>query len=267
LGRSETVDANATTIQLWTGNGIAAAGDLASRVFAVVLNASRPDPENRPFTHTDPIGWTLENRPKILAALYTIACAPRPIPAQAKTRFKDWWRMVGHPIELVSGVRFAKLLEANNNLDPEASDVETVLAALRRKFGQKPFRAEQVAAMVRPDPGVVFADPAQRDTALAVIDELRGALEGLSGTPFPPGDPKTQAVGKKLLALEGRPASVDGDIVRLIGANKGRDAKSYCVEVIQDGTPPSSAAMTSPQVKDDGGAADSAANTERVEEV
>jgi len=267
LGRSETVDANATTILLWTGNGIAPAGDLASRVLVAVLNASRPDPENRPFTHTDPMGWTLENRPKILAALYAIACVPRPIPAQAETRFKDWWRMVGHPIELVSGVRFAKLLEANNNLDPEASDVETVLAALRRRFGQKPFRAEQVAGMVRPDPGVAFADDAQRHAALAAIDELRSALEGLSGRPFPPGDPKTQAVGKKLLALEGRPASVDGDIVRLIGANKGRDAKSYCIEVIQDGAPPSSATVASPKANANGGAADSAANTECVEEV
>jgi hypothetical protein len=76
-----------------------------------------------------------------------------------------------------------------------------------------------------------------------------------------------KAVGKKLLVLEGRPASVDGDIVRLVGANKGRDAKSYCIEVIQDGESPSSATMASPKANDNGGAAGSDANAECVEEV
>ena len=46
-------------------------GDLVA-----VLQVDRPDPENRHFTHADPVAWTLEHRGAILQALfYTILLA------------------------------------------------------------------------------------------------------------------------------------------------------------------------------------------------
>ena len=48
----------AATIHLFTGNNVGPKGDLASRSLQVRLDVDRVDPENRPFTHPDPIGWT-----------------------------------------------------------------------------------------------------------------------------------------------------------------------------------------------------------------
>jgi hypothetical protein len=66
LGVSETVATSASTIHLFTGNNIAPKGDLASRSLQTRLDVKRTDPENRPFRHPDPIGWTINNRAEIL---------------------------------------------------------------------------------------------------------------------------------------------------------------------------------------------------------
>jgi hypothetical protein len=62
--RSATVPA--TTVQAFTGNNIAPRGDMASRSLVCRLEVERPDPENRAFRHPDPVGWTLDNRVRIL---------------------------------------------------------------------------------------------------------------------------------------------------------------------------------------------------------
>jgi hypothetical protein len=57
----------------------------------VRLAVDRPDPENRPFRHTDAIGWTEANRGQILRALFTLMIGnPRLYmrnPPVAETRF------------------------------------------------------------------------------------------------------------------------------------------------------------------------------------
>jgi hypothetical protein len=68
LGVSCVETVPATTIQMFTGNSIAPRGDMASRSFVVSLNVDRPDPENRTFTHADPLEWTQANRGKIMRA-------------------------------------------------------------------------------------------------------------------------------------------------------------------------------------------------------
>ncbi len=93
--KPEPVTVPATTINFFTGNNIAARGDLASRSLQVRLEVDRPDPENRPFDHADPIAWTDNYRGTILRALYTILLGnPRlraTTPSAPETRFKAWW--------------------------------------------------------------------------------------------------------------------------------------------------------------------------------
>jgi hypothetical protein len=88
---------------MFTGNNIGPMGDLASRALTARLEVDRADPENRNFTHPDPIAWTEANRGKILAALYTILLANPAIRPGAnvvpETRFKTWWRLVGSAVE------------------------------------------------------------------------------------------------------------------------------------------------------------------------
>ena len=92
----------ASTIHFFTGNNIGAKGDMASRSIHIRLDVDRADPENREFTHPDPIGWAENHRAEIMAALYTILLgntqlkAPRD--AEGKTRFKLWWRLVGSAV-------------------------------------------------------------------------------------------------------------------------------------------------------------------------
>ncbi len=103
LGVSETIAVAASVIQFFTGNNIGPRGDSASRSLQVRLEVDRADPENRTFTHPDPVGWTEAHRGRILAALYTILLGnPRlrvTSPAQAATRFKTWLHLVGSAVE------------------------------------------------------------------------------------------------------------------------------------------------------------------------
>jgi hypothetical protein len=62
LGVSEIARASASTIHLFNGNNIGAKGDLASRSLNIRLSADRADPENRPFSHPNPIDWTKNHR-------------------------------------------------------------------------------------------------------------------------------------------------------------------------------------------------------------
>jgi hypothetical protein len=55
LGVSEMVATAASTIHFFTGNNIGVKGDLASRSLHIRLDVDRPDPENRPFKHSEPV--------------------------------------------------------------------------------------------------------------------------------------------------------------------------------------------------------------------
>jgi hypothetical protein len=102
LGVSETIATSAATIHFFTGNNIAPRGDLASRSLIVRLAVDRPDPENRPFRHPDPIAWTEAHRGKILAALYTVLLGNplfRGSKTPPQTRFKTWWNLIGRAVE------------------------------------------------------------------------------------------------------------------------------------------------------------------------
>jgi hypothetical protein len=239
LGKTQGAKASANAIQCWTGNAIVPSGDLATRSFSVMLRASRVDPENRPFRHPNPVGWSLDNRMRILAALYVLLCLPRPIIDHGDTtRFKDWWAMVGQPIELAAGVVFNDMVKTNSTHDAESSAHVLVLTALRKKFGFKPFTARDVAAMLRLDNSAAFSGPKQREAAQAVIDELREALETLAGgRPFPPGDPSSQAVGKKLATFLRRPGLVSGETVALVEAGSGRDNMNYAIQIVVRASP------------------------------
>ena len=64
LGVSEMVTTAASSVHFFTGNNINVSGDLVSRCLHIRLDADRPDPENREFTHPDPIAWTEQQRAK-----------------------------------------------------------------------------------------------------------------------------------------------------------------------------------------------------------
>jgi hypothetical protein len=161
LGVSEIVAAAASTIHFFTGNNVGVKGDLASRSLHIRLDVDRVDPENRPFKHPDPIGWTEKHRADILAALYTIllgnATLQQPRNASMKTRFTMWWRLVGSAVENAAQLAgheldFQKLFIEQEEDDEDAATLADVLEILVKKWPDK-FTASDVEGMVNtPEP-------------------------------------------------------------------------------------------------------------------
>jgi hypothetical protein len=179
LGVSEAVITAASTINHFTGNNIKAKGDLASRELDIRLNVDRSDPENRNFKHPDPIGWTEDNRGKILAAFYTILLGNPQLKAArdapAKTRYKMWWRMVGSAVEhaaerIGQKLDFKDLFSRQEEDDEESASLGDVLDTLVKKW-PKGFTPLSLAKMVN-DP-----QEYERADAQTVLDFLLAGEE------------------------------------------------------------------------------------------
>jgi hypothetical protein len=139
LGVTQQGQAPAYTIMGFTGNNIRPKSDQASRSLEARLTADRPDPENRPFVHPDPIGWTLDHRGEILRALYVILLGnPQLRPEcrrEAQTRFKAWWWLVGSAVEHAAErvgqiVSFKAMFERVEDNDDEVAARMDILQTL-----------------------------------------------------------------------------------------------------------------------------------------
>jgi hypothetical protein len=181
LGFSETIITAASTIHIFTGNNIGPKGDLASRDLHIRLDADRVDPENRPFQHPDPVGWTEDRRGDILRALYTILLGNPHLKAArdtaSKTRFKMWWRLIGSAVENAAErigrkLDFKELFTRQEEDDEESASLGDVLAILVKKW-PKGFTPLNLVKMVN-EPHEYDHENAQtvRDFLLAGEDRL-----------------------------------------------------------------------------------------------
>jgi hypothetical protein len=210
LGVSEMVQTSAASIHIFTGNNIGPKGDLASRSLQVRLDVERVDPENRDFKHPDPIGWTRNNRSKILRALYVIllgnpALDEKP-DACMKTRFKLWWRLVGSAVEYASrcagfdALDFGRLFLDQEADNEDATSFAEALHSLKKIMADGLFKAADVAGVIN--------DFSPNADACIVRDFLFPR--------HPPGarvSPK--AIGKRLKAHVGQPVRYDGETLVL----------------------------------------------------
>jgi hypothetical protein len=240
LGASERVQASAATIHLFTGNNIGPKGDLASRSLQARIEIDRTDPENRTFTHGDPIGWTEANRVKILKALYTILLGnpelQKACHAPAKTRFKLWWRVVGAAIENASSLHsdaiepeaydvkgrgkpisidFQQLfLEQESDEEDSASLADTL--GILNKHWPIGFKAADVAGLINGNENVAdgivireFLFPGQKSDAVS-----------------------SKSVGRRLIAHVGNPVRHDDKILSLYAGEDNRNKmKTFLVNV------------------------------------
>jgi hypothetical protein len=232
LGVSRVETVSSSTVQIFTGNSIAPRGDMASRSFLLPLNVNRPDPENRNFTHADPLAWTQANRAKILQALYTILIGGALHRAQAqvaKTRFKMWWGLIGWPVEYAAGllgivVDCKELLRAGEFGEEEASAGSRALTAIREYWGDGTFTTRDVVLKLV-DLNSGFEDRAARAEALSdALGELIGkTLE----------KPTARSIGKLFQKyLTNRPVWIDdGNACAILRKTPGHDANKYQVDV------------------------------------
>jgi hypothetical protein len=211
LGATESGTAPAYTIQAFTGNNILSKSDQASRSLETRLTADRPDPENRPFLHADPIGWTLDHRGEILRALYVILLGnPQLAPdcrREAQTRFKTWWRLVGSAVEHAATtvqqfVSFKDIFERVEGNDDEAAARGEILQTLLSKWPDgKEFTSRDL--LVQLDNNARDAASPGGQPEPAEIAELRRFC-----TPKTAKAVSAKSIGNALTAIFDAPAAV-----------------------------------------------------------
>ena len=247
LGVSEQITVPSLTVMLFTGNNIAPAGDMASRSLVCSIDVTRPDPENRSFTHPDPIAWTLANRSRLMRAFYTLLLwnpylrLPVAERIEPKTRFKAWWSSIGAPIEAVTGligapVDFMALFAANEVEDEESNGVAVICDAIDEKFGGQIFAVKEFCALLDAGPPPAgfgnSADQAawraRNDTATA----LREALQSIHDVPLPSGPLPNRRVGQILGKATNRPVRIGEKLVRLRSVHKGHAGRTYQLEAL-----------------------------------
>ena len=82
----------------------------------------------------------------------TRSCAGAPAPVREKTRMKDWFGMIGHRIELLSGVNFEAMISESGGADPTREGLATVVRMLEQRFEQDVFHARDVGWAMRSAP-------------------------------------------------------------------------------------------------------------------
>lgn len=135
LGESVNDEAPADFVSVFTGNAIAAKGDMVRRSITVSLDTGMPRPELRNFRHPDWLRWVRENRAKIMHAVYTILLVDRTAEdraAPAKSGFPNWYRLIGQPLEIASGLDFGLLAAQAEDEDEDEMEVHGLLLALLR---------------------------------------------------------------------------------------------------------------------------------------
>jgi hypothetical protein len=179
LGESRNADAPAKTVIIYNGNSISSGGDLTSRNLRINIESQSADPAERKFAHEDPIAWTIDNRITILTHLFNILMLEHNKPNRAKTRFKTWWRLIGYPLELVTGFNFGSEIRDNTDEDDETVARARILARLWAEFGKEPtlfqgdtlqsatFLAKDVAKLLP-----IADDPNQNDKDVELAADL-----------------------------------------------------------------------------------------------
>ena len=140
-------------------------------------------------------------------------------PAVAKTRFKSWWRLVGHPLELVTDVDFEALFRANDKFDEEAQGATEFIGMMVKYLGlgqkgTREFSAAEMTKLVDDRKYGVGTCPA--NSSKPDPGTLKSALEEASGRPFKDGNVNAHRVARKLKSIEGRPVEVDGKALHLV---------------------------------------------------
>jgi hypothetical protein len=238
LGVSQVETVPSTTVQIFTGNSITPRGDMASRSLMLALNVNRPDPENRAFTHADPLAWTQTNRQKIVRALYTLLVAGalnRPKQQEAKTRFKTWWNLVGWSMEYAASligtaVNCTELMRAGEVGDEEASAASAALTIMREIWGDGAFTAMDVVKAMTPETHA-WPAPTKEDANKAKAEAIADALGELVGKRLD--RPTAHSIGKLFQKrLVGRPAWIgDGQAVAMLKKSTGHNANTYRIDV------------------------------------
>lgn len=158
LGASETRKEINTLMVCFTGNNIAFAHDMASRVVVVRLNAKVANPMRRSFKHRDIRSWARTERNRALSALVAIVRAGIKAPDLdgPASRFEDFDEWIVKPVLAVTGIDPRLRLDDSGETDSEEDgELRTALELLarwqskwRKDLNGEPWKASELAQAV-----------------------------------------------------------------------------------------------------------------------
>jgi hypothetical protein len=184
LGESRYADASTKTVVIFNGIRISTRGEVSSRTLCIEIESQSINPAERQFEHEDPIAWTIDNRVTILKHYFNILMVEHERPKTAKTRFKTWWRLVGNPLELASGIEFLKELYESED-DEEATAKTRIIERLIQIFGvhspqqSGKFRASDAVPLLPQD----VMSEAEVEMALEFAADLKAVHKGRDFAP------------------------------------------------------------------------------------
>jgi hypothetical protein len=232
LGVSQGAIVPTNTVQIFVGNNIKFAGDMASRGAEIRLTTDDPHPEDRAVQHTDPIGWTRDHRVEILKHLYTIltyGCRNRPAGQVEKTRFRKWWSLVGWPVELAASLigeelDFPAIFKATEAQDTRAAAIVSAIALLRDTFGDGAeawFRSRDIRVLIdkgeeraRERTYAASGRTAGDETAIQKARDFLEMIAELEGKNYR--SPVTRIIGQALNKVVDRPVNLDATTIGIL---------------------------------------------------
>lgn len=139
-----------------TGNNIQIGEDLSRRCSLIRLNSRIAQPWARPaeeFRHPNLLRWIRDERPRIIAAIFTIArawvFAGKPMAVTKVPRmggFENWQDTIGGILAFAGVSGFLEnLQEVHDDLDSDTSQAETVIAKMYSLWGSSNVTAAQIA--------------------------------------------------------------------------------------------------------------------------
>jgi hypothetical protein len=204
LGRTGQKSVPWRSTVLATGNNISIRGDTGRRVLFARLEPTAERPEDRTnFQHTDLVGYTRENRPRLVAAALTIlrayAVAGRPdVLGATWGSFEGWTALIPAAIRFAGGpnVLNARLGNTDDVRDSEFATLRTLLGGIAMLAGKETLRARDVLAALWP-PG------RDQHSSPDGYDDLRDAVESITRSK-PGRPPSSRQLADALRGLRGR---------------------------------------------------------------
>jgi hypothetical protein len=160
LGVSESPEIEHQTTWFMTGNNLRILGDLQRRTVQIRMDARVENPETRTgFRHVLPT-WALENRARLLSAVFVLARSwiregrPRPLlEAESLGSFEGWQRTIGGILEVAGIVGFLENREEQRaTMDDEVAEWAEFLRVLGTVF-PRPFLVKDAVKELRREAG------------------------------------------------------------------------------------------------------------------
>ena len=177
LGRSESVELNASTFIILAGNALVLAEDLVRRFVVFRLDAHIEDPESRSFK-TDPLDEAKERRVELLNAALTIWRWGRLNPDLRSGKplgsFEPWCRWVRDPLLALGCMDPVDRIREGRDNDPGRQDLIEIFNEWWDHHGNKPMLAIELDHSVKEllDPHRGHHQPPRRRKIVFRLNQL-----------------------------------------------------------------------------------------------